>query len=205
MVCCWSRLKAGSVDFFSCKGIGDKYFGFVHHSVPIFLAQLCTCARKQPCCWAALSRVGLSATPWTAARQAPLSMGFPRQEDCSALPSPPPGESSQLRDWTCVSCIGRWILYLGSNHPPHHQKKKKKKKSYKVARQTWLFSNQTLFINTDISISYNFLIFLILLPLWFFPTIKNVKPILSSLVVPKEVMGYIWLSGSDFKHLWLKT
>ena len=27
-----------------------------------------------------VSRVRLSATPWTAARQAPLSMGFPRQE-----------------------------------------------------------------------------------------------------------------------------
>ena len=30
------------------------------------------------------------ATPWTAARQAPLSMGFSRQEDWSELPFPSP-------------------------------------------------------------------------------------------------------------------
>ena len=38
-----------------------------------------------------LSRVQLYATPWTVARQAPLSMGFPRQEYWSGLPFPPPG------------------------------------------------------------------------------------------------------------------
>ena len=32
------------------------------------------------------------ATPWTAARQAPLSVGFPRQEYWSGLPFPPPGD-----------------------------------------------------------------------------------------------------------------
>ena len=31
------------------------------------------------------------ATPWTVGHQAPLSMEFSRQEDWSALPSPPPG------------------------------------------------------------------------------------------------------------------
>ena len=31
-------------------------------------------------------------TPWTGARQAPLSMGFSRQEYWSGLPFPPPGE-----------------------------------------------------------------------------------------------------------------
>ena len=36
-----------------------------------------------------------SVTPWTVARQAPLSRGFPRQEHCSGLPFPSPGE---LRD-----------------------------------------------------------------------------------------------------------
>ena len=33
-----------------------------------------------------------AATPWTAARQAPLSMGFSRQEYWSGLPYPPPGD-----------------------------------------------------------------------------------------------------------------
>ena len=34
------------------------------------------------------------ATPWTVARQAPLSMGFPRQEYWSGLPFPSPGDLS---------------------------------------------------------------------------------------------------------------
>ena len=33
-----------------------------------------------------------SATPWTVAHQAPLSMEFSRQEYCSRLPFPPPGD-----------------------------------------------------------------------------------------------------------------
>ena len=37
-----------------------------------------------------LSRVRLVATPWTAAYQAPLSMGFSRQEYWSGLPLPSP-------------------------------------------------------------------------------------------------------------------
>ena len=37
-------------------------------------------------------RVGLFATPWTVARQAPLSMGFSRQEYWSGLPCFPPGD-----------------------------------------------------------------------------------------------------------------
>ena len=39
-----------------------------------------------------LSRVWLFATPWTVAHQAPLSMGFSRQEYCSGLPFPSPGD-----------------------------------------------------------------------------------------------------------------
>ena len=37
------------------------------------------------------SHVGLFATLWTVACQAPLSMGFSRQEYWSGLPCPPPG------------------------------------------------------------------------------------------------------------------
>ena len=36
------------------------------------------------------SRVRLTATPWTAAHQAPLSVGFSRQEFWSGLPFPSP-------------------------------------------------------------------------------------------------------------------
>ena len=40
------------------------------------------------------SRVLDSVTPWTAACQAPLAMGFSRQECWSGLPCPPPGDLS---------------------------------------------------------------------------------------------------------------
>jgi len=39
-----------------------------------------------------LSRVQLLANPWTAAYQAPLSMGFSRQEYWNGVPLPSPGE-----------------------------------------------------------------------------------------------------------------
>ena len=39
-----------------------------------------------------LSRVRLLTTPWTAAHQAPPSMGFSRQEYWSGLPCPPQGD-----------------------------------------------------------------------------------------------------------------
>ena len=43
-----------------------------------------------------LSRVRLLATPWTAAYQAPLSMGFSRQEYWSGVPSPSPNSKIDL-------------------------------------------------------------------------------------------------------------
>ena len=44
------------------------------------------------CVLSRFSRGLLFATPWTVAFQAPLSMGFPRQEYWSGLPCPPPGD-----------------------------------------------------------------------------------------------------------------
>ena len=41
---------------------------------------------------AVLSHVRLFVTPWTVACQAPLSMGFSRQECWSGLPFPSPGD-----------------------------------------------------------------------------------------------------------------
>ena len=39
-----------------------------------------------------LSRIQFFANPWTEARQAPPSMGFPRQDCWSGLPCLPPGD-----------------------------------------------------------------------------------------------------------------
>ena len=43
-----------------------------------------------------LRLVGLFMTPWIVTRQAPLSMGFPRQEHWSGLLFPPPGDLPDL-------------------------------------------------------------------------------------------------------------
>ena len=43
-------------------------------------------------CMCVYSGVQLLETTWTAARQAPLSMGYPRQEYWSGLPFPSPGD-----------------------------------------------------------------------------------------------------------------
>ena len=44
------------------------------------------------CVASCFSHVQLSVTRWTVAHQAPLSTGFSRQEYCSGLPCPPPGD-----------------------------------------------------------------------------------------------------------------
>ena len=64
------------------------------------VAYLCCVLKSlQSCC--------LSATPWTGARQAPLPVGFSRQEYWSGLPCPPPGD---LPDPACLLRC-RQILY----------------------------------------------------------------------------------------------
>ena len=60
-----------------------------------------------------LSRVRLFATPWTVARQAPLSMGILQARILEWVAISYSRGSSLLRDKTYVSCIsyfGRWIL-----------------------------------------------------------------------------------------------
>ena len=47
---------------------------------------------KMLCCAQTLSCVQLFAMPWTIDHQAPLSIGFSRQEYWSGLPFPPPGD-----------------------------------------------------------------------------------------------------------------
>jgi len=46
------------------------------------------------------SRVQLCVTPWTAAYQAPLSLGFSRQEHWSGLPFPSPMHESEKWKWS---------------------------------------------------------------------------------------------------------
>ena len=69
-----------------------------------------------------LSHVQFFVAPWAVAHQVPPSMEFSRQEYWSGLSFSTPGDLPE-RDQTlvsCVSCIGRWILYhshhLGSHN-----------------------------------------------------------------------------------------
>ena len=70
----------------------------------------------------------LSATPWTVAHQAPLSMGFLRQEYCSGLPCPPPGDlpdpGTEARSLTFSALAGRFFITNTAWHltPNHYQR-----------------------------------------------------------------------------------
>ena len=56
------------------------------------------------------NRGWLCATLWTTAHQAPLSMGFSKQEHWTGFAMPSSKESSRPRDYTQVSCIaGRFF------------------------------------------------------------------------------------------------
>ena len=59
-----------------------------------------------------LSHSRLLATPWTAAYQAPLSMGFSRQEYWSGVPLPSPGQ--KLRDMKTWEYMTSWIWLSSS-------------------------------------------------------------------------------------------
>ena len=68
------------------------------------------------CAWALshFSHAQIFVTLWTVTHQAPLSMGFSRQEYWSGLPCPPLGELPDpgIEPMSLnISSIGRWVLY----------------------------------------------------------------------------------------------
>ena len=69
----------------SCFNVTPSCYSLSVSSVCVCV---CVCARVLSC----FSRDQLFAAPWTIAHQAPLSMGFSRQEYWSGLPRPPPGD-----------------------------------------------------------------------------------------------------------------
>ena len=101
---CWSGLPFPSPGGLPDPGIEPRSLALQADALP----------SEPPGKGKSLSRVRLFATPWTIAYQAPLSMGFSRQECWSGLPFPSPGD---LPDpWiepasTIVSCSSRQILY----------------------------------------------------------------------------------------------
>ena len=79
-------------------------FSWNWHSIANWL---CACAQLLSCVW-------LLATPWTIAPQAPLSVGFSRQEYWSGLPCPPPGVFPTQKSNPGFP-HGRWNLYYMSH------------------------------------------------------------------------------------------
>ena len=66
-----------------------------HHIIFAFIfygTKLCFVYNVNFVAFQSLSHSQLFVTPWTVARQAPLSIGFSKQEYWSELPFPPPGD-----------------------------------------------------------------------------------------------------------------
>ena len=66
-----------------------------------------------------LSRAQLSATPWTAAYQAPPSMGFSRQEYWSGVPLPSPTNMPALQETLKFSSSGEKKTKSHQNMGPY--------------------------------------------------------------------------------------
>ena len=75
------------------------------------------------CMLSHFSHVRLFVTPWTVAHQAPLSMGFSRQEYWSGLPCPPPGDlpnpGIEPTSLTCPALAGRFFTTSATWEAPN--------------------------------------------------------------------------------------
>jgi len=94
-IVCWMFLSSFSKKILSWKFQSQKPLKF-NSIQQIFFGHLLRAAYSAKECTGhrvkSLSHARLFATPWTAARQAPLSLGFSRQEYWSGLPFPSPGD-----------------------------------------------------------------------------------------------------------------
>ena len=76
----------------------------------------CVIQAMHVCMLSRFSCVQLFVIPWTVVRQAPLSMGFSRQEHWSGLPSPPPGDLLTQGFYPCLlhPLHWHWLLTTGT-------------------------------------------------------------------------------------------
>ena len=86
-LCWWSLIESlvieSMITLGLCYGLIFMYvYMYIYMYVYIYML----------CCAYLLSHVWLMANPWPVACQAPLSMGFSRQEYWGWLPCPPPGD-----------------------------------------------------------------------------------------------------------------
>ena len=74
-------------------------------------------SRSVCCVLSRFSRVWLFVAPWTVACQAPLSMGFSRQEYWSGLPFPPPGDHPDPGIEPASPVLAGVFLSILTSHP----------------------------------------------------------------------------------------
>ena len=107
----WSFLCGKVLHFLGLRGFSD--FQSLHLTFVCFglvlvtdiLIDIALFSWIQRVCAQSLGRVWLFATPWTVGPQAPLSMGFSRQECRSGLPFPSTGElpNPGIEPWSLTS------------------------------------------------------------------------------------------------------
>ena len=102
----------------SCTHLGSpnvlqRFYNFLKSYASVFLGLLCF-----ECVLSHFSPVWLFVTPWTVAHQAPLSMGFSRQEYWSGLQFSSPGDLPDpgIKPTSLyISCVGTSTAWINSN------------------------------------------------------------------------------------------
>ena len=96
-----------------------------------------------------LSRVRLLATPWTAAHQAPPSMGFSRQEYWSGVPLPSPeSDITEQLNWMIFFLQISVRVFLPSNLGPSNVDQLWSKVAQRLSPPAMVGCRHTLFNNT---------------------------------------------------------
>ena len=109
------------------------------------------CMRAQ-----SLGYVQLFVTPWTITLQAPLSLGFPRQEYWSGLPFPPPGIFQTQGSNLHVLCLLHWQAdLLPLSHPGSQMKCSTWMQSQKWQNDLCSFPRQTIQYHSNPSLCPN--------------------------------------------------
>ena len=113
------REKAGNMALHSMASAVDGCPVTLCPLQAIMRTRVLTCVCVHAC---ALSSVRLCETPWTVASQAPLSMGFSRQEYWSGWPFPPPGDlpdpGTEPTSPVSPSLAGGFFTLHCSQNPP---------------------------------------------------------------------------------------
>ena len=120
---CTAVCEFGSISD-SCHWVEPLYVPAASPCICTTVAASLICADPYACCAQLLSRVQLFVTPWTVTHQAPLSMGFSRQEYWRGLPCPPTRDLLHTGANLCLLCLLYWkvgsvlLMQPGSTKDP---------------------------------------------------------------------------------------